>query len=76
MMDWPPQSADVNPIKQFWAELENKLDRYIIQSKESFWLELQKSWDNFSVKVLRKYVDTMPERCVSVIAAKGGHTKY
>ncbi len=76
MMDWPPQRPDLNPIEQIWAELENKLDRSIVQSKESLWLELQKAWDNISVEVLRKYIDTMPERCVAVIAAKGGHTKY
>ena len=76
MMDWPPQSPDLNPIEQIWAELENKLDRSIVHSKESLWLELQKAWDKISVEVLRKYIDTMPERCAAVIAAKGGHTKY
>ena len=75
MMDWPPQSPDLNPIEQIWGELENKLDRSIVHSKESLWLELQKAWDNISVEVLRKYIDTMPERCAAVIAAKGGHTK-
>ena len=27
MMDWPPQSPDLNPIEQIWGELERKLDR-------------------------------------------------
>ncbi len=58
-----------------WGELENKLNRSIVHSKESLWLELQKAWDNISVEVLRKYIDTMPERCAAVIAAKGGHIK-
>ncbi len=76
MMDRPPQSLDLNPIKQIWGELENKLDRSNVHLKESLWLELQKVWDNISVEVLRKYIYTMPERCAAVIAAKGGHTKY
>lgn len=76
MMDWPPQSTDLNPIEQIWGELENKLDRSIVHSKESLWLELQKARYNISVEVLRKYHDTLPERCAAVIAAKGGHTKY
>ena len=54
--------------------MENKLDRSIVHSKESLWLELQKAWDNVRVDVLRKYIDTMPER--QSAAAKGGHTKY
>ncbi len=73
-MDWTPQSPDLNPIEQTWGELENKLDRSVVHSKESLWLELQKAWDNISVDVLRKYIDTIPER-FAVIAAKGGHTK-
>ncbi len=65
MMDWPPQSPDINPIEQIWGELENKLDRSIVYSKESLWLELQKAWDNISFEVLRKYTDTTPDamRC-------------
>ncbi len=50
-------------------KLENKLDRSIVHSEESLWLELQKAWDNTSVTVLRKCIDTMPERCASAIAA-------
>uniref|UniRef100_A0A3B4V995 Transposase Tc1-like domain-containing protein n=1 Tax=Seriola dumerili TaxID=41447 RepID=A0A3B4V995_SERDU len=73
MMDWPPQSPHLNPIEKIWSELENTLDRSIVHSKESLW---QKAWDNISVEVLRKYIDTMPERCTAVIAAKGGHTRY
>ena len=76
MIDWPSQSPDLKPIKQIWGELENKLDRSIVHSKESLWLELQKAWDNISVEVLKKYIDSMTERCAAVIAAKGGHTKY
>ncbi len=71
-----PQSPDLNPIQQIWGELENKLERSIVNSKESIWLELQKAWDNISVEVLRKYTDTTPERCAAAIAAKSEHTKY
>ncbi len=72
MIDCPPQSPDLNPIKQILGELENKLDRSIFHSKESLWLELQKAWDNISVEVLRKYIATMPETCAALIAVKGG----
>ncbi len=44
----------------------NWTDLLYIQRK-SLWLELQKAWDNISVEVLRKYIDTMPERCAAVI---------
>ncbi len=64
-----------------WANLgsiwtQNKLDKSIVYSKKSLWLELQKAWDNFSIELLRKYIDTMPERCPVIAAKGGGHTKY
>ncbi len=73
-MEWPHQSPDFNSIEKIWGELENKLDMYIILSKESLWLE--SAWDNISFEVLRKYIDIMSERCAAVIVPKGGHTKY
>ena len=76
MMEWPPQSPDLNPIEQIWGVLEDKLDRSKVHSKETLWNELQKTWNITSVETLRKYIDTMPRRCAAVIAAKGGHTKY
>ncbi len=69
----PLKVLDLNP----WANLGElkKKNRSIVHSKKSLWLELQKAWDNISVEVLRKYIDTMPEICAAVIAAKGGYTK-
>ncbi len=37
---------------------------------------MQKAWDNISVDVFMKYIDTIPERRAAVIAAKGGHYQY
>ncbi len=51
MIDWPPQSPDLNPIEQIWGKLENKLDRSIVHSKESLWLEFQKALYDISVEV-------------------------
>lgn len=38
----------------------------------SFWLELQKTWENMHVEVLRKNIDILLERC----ATNGEPTKY
>ncbi len=72
---WKLESRDLSPIEQIWGELENKLDRSIVHSKDSLWLELQKAWDNISVEfsVNTVYLHYARE---TVIAAKDGHTKY
>lgn len=72
----PPQSLDFNLIEQIWGKLENKVDRSIVHSKESFWRELQKAWENTGFEVPRKYIDTLPERFAAITAAKVGQTKY
>lgn len=63
IMDWPPQSPDLNPIEQIWGSLENKLDRSIVHSKESLWLELQKAWDNYCWSCQEIYWHYAREMC-------------
>ncbi len=74
MMDCPLKVRTLTPSSKFGVSW--KINWTDLHSNESFWLELQKAWDNISAEVLRKYTDTMPERCAAVIAANGGHTKY
>ena len=54
-----------------------KLDKsHVIKIKETLWSEIKRSWETIRVEVLKKYIETMPERCRAIIKAKGGHTKY
>jgi transposase len=76
MMNWPAQSPDLNPIEQIWELVDRKLDKSRVKTKETLWLELKRCWESIPVEVVKKYIDTMPERCRAVIKAKGGHTKY
>ena len=53
-----------------------KLDKSHVKIKETLWSEIKRSWETIRVEVLKKYIETMPERCRAIIKAKGGHTKY
>jgi transposase len=75
-MVWPPQSPDLNPIEQVWDLLESKIDETQKTSEAGLWRSMEEAWKKISVDELRKYINTMPERCRAVICAKGGHTRY
>ena len=75
-MVWPPQSPDLNPIEQFFDYIKSKLNRMDRSSEKAIWNSLQKAWSDVTITDLRKYINTMPDRCKAVIKAKGGHTKY
>ena len=75
-MIWHPQSPDLNQIEQVWDLLDSKIDKTKKTSVEEFWKEMDKAWNSITKEELRKYINTMPDRCKAVIAAKGGHTRY
>ncbi len=78
MLPWPAQSPDLNPIEQLWELVKTKLEKTAggrLNSK-NIWEELQKSWNSITTDECKKYVSTMPDRCIAVKLAKGGHTDY
>lgn len=75
-MVWPPQSPDLNPIEQWFDHIKSKLQGMERSSPDAIWRSLNTVWNRIKIKDLRKYIDTMPDRCRAVIKAKGGHTPY
>ena len=43
MMDWPPQSPDLNPIELLWEQIDRKV-REKCPTSTSHWELLQKAW--------------------------------
>lgn len=76
LMEWPPQSPDLNPIENLWAILDNKVDKTDVTNKQTYFAALQKAWDDLDPQHLRNLVETMPKRLQLVIKAKGGHIDY
>ena len=71
MLEWPPQSLDLNPMEHLWAELNRKLNKRTCQKEEELFQCLKQAWENLSKDYLRKLVENMPRRCRKVI--KSGH---
>lgn len=78
IMEWPPQSPDLNPIENLWGILKRRLNNYAEppKTKDELWERAQDIWESIAAEECKKLVRSMPERLSQVISAKGGYTKY
>ena len=76
LLFWPPQSPDLNPIENLWAELNRKLNKRTCQSEEQLFECLKQTWENLSDDYLHKLVESMPRRCRKVIKSRGYPIAY
>lgn len=76
VLEWPPQSADLNPIENLWACLDSKVPPSGRTSRDIFFTSLQAAWDGLAPDFLQKLVESMNQRLYAVIKARGGNTKY
>lgn len=72
----PPQSPDLNPIEHLWDELERRIRKTTIKSKEMLKQQLKKEWNNINIEYLKKIIGNMPQRLKEVISQEGYSTRY
>lgn len=78
VLDWPPQSPDLNPIEHLWEDFKRQLSDYqrTPTSVKELWERAGKVWYKTSQEKCRELIDSMPQRVAAVLKAKGGYTKY
>ena len=78
VLDWPPQSPDLNPIEHLWSEVERRLKQLseLPSTPADLWDKMQDVWNEIDTEVCLNLIDTMPERIKDVIGAKGGYTRW
>lgn len=76
MIDWPPQSPDMNPIEHVWDYIGRKIEKETFQNAESLFNRIKDIWDHLPLDYLRKLVDGMPKRIKELKAKLGGVTSY
>lgn len=76
VLEWPSQSADLNPIEHLWEELDRHVRRMKSTNADQLFANLEECWKKISLDTIIKLVDSMPRRCQAVIDARGYATKY
>lgn len=76
LLKWPPQSPDVNPIENIWAEIKRRSkDRNPTNTDELFNI-IQNEWNHLEPNYLNSLIQSMPTRCNEIIKNKGYPIKY
>lgn len=78
VLDWPPQSPDLNPIEHVWFHLKQQLAKYEREPTGmiELWERVESEWNKITPEICLHLIETMPQRIASVLKAKGGYTKY
>jgi transposase len=78
LLDWPPQSPDLNPLEHLWQHIKVELCKFPTQAKGvwQIWNRVAEVWGKIEPEVCQRLIESMPRRLEAVIKAKGGHTKY
>lgn len=78
VLDWPPQSPDLNPIEHLWWHLKKRLNSYENEpaSIHELWGRAEKEWNDIPVAECVKLIDSMVGRVAAVFKAGGGYTDY
>lgn len=76
VLDWPPQSPDLNPIENLWYDIEKRVRSTNCNNVNNLWATIQTVWYNTPKERCQKLVASMQRRCEAVITSKGYPTKY
>lgn len=78
VLEWPPQSPDLNPIEHLWEHLKRQLNSYETEPGgiHELWERVEVEWNKIPTDVCLNLIESMPRRVAAVLKAKGGYIKY
>lgn len=78
VLDWPPQSPDLNPIEHLWGHLKRRLRSYPTapSNVDELWERVKVEWANITPETCLNLIDSMPRRVAAVRKARGSYSKY
>ena len=82
LMPWLARSPDLNPVENCWQILKRRLTKRWHKagrrptSRAELIAQTQEEWNSISSEAINNLVDSMPDRVLACIKARGGATKY
>ena len=77
MLQWPARSPDLSPNEQLWDHLGRQVrERHDVNNIRDLERALQAEWVSIPLQVIRKLICSMRRRCLAVLAANDGQTRY
>ena len=78
VIPWCACSPDPNPIDNLWDELGRQVrsrEQYPV-NRQTLIQALQEEWTELCQDYARQLVQSMHQRCLECVQARGGHTHY
>ena len=86
VMEWPPNSPDMNPIEHLWSHIKLELHHRYPDTKtlpgcpetvkRVLKERLAEVWRDIGREVLDRLIDSMPSRVQALLDAEGWYTEY
>lgn len=78
LMDWPPQSPDLNPIENLWSIIKRKVYEKGRQfaNKKDLWERIKEVCSQISPEVVKKLTSSVDGRVVKLIQSGGKRIMY
>lgn len=78
LLDWPPNSPDMNIIENLWDHLDRMVRAHspLPTNLNQLWEVLQEEWGLIDQAYIDKLYGSMVERVNTLRKAKGGETRY
>ena len=76
-LDWPAKSPDLSPIEHLWDYLGRTVrGRNDVNNVNDLERALHEEWARGPRQFIQRLINSMRRRCMAVIQARGGHTRY
>jgi transposase len=78
VLDWPPQSPDMNPIENLWAVIKHRRQKKYgtPSSKDELIEQVFDIWTSVEDSLISALANSANSRIAAVLKAKGKNTKY